>query len=81
MASCYGAASTVAEKSVPMNRTGMIQGLTTLQVLLIFAVVYALFLAVSISLVDANTPLDDRILSPLYIIAFVMGDVAVDHLW
>ncbi|MCC6189292.1 MAG: hypothetical protein IT318_09670 [Anaerolineales bacterium] len=34
--------------------------------LILFSVVYVIFLAGSISLVDANTPLDDRILSPLY---------------
>ncbi|MEW6651144.1 MAG: glycosyltransferase family 39 protein [Chloroflexota bacterium] len=35
--------------------------------LVVFLVVYVLFLVVSISWVDANTPLDNRILSPVFI--------------
>ncbi len=36
------------------------------RLMIIFLVVYGLFLIFSISLVDANTPLDDRILSPVF---------------
>lgn len=41
--------------------------------LVLFALTYLGFLAVSISFVDANTPLDDRILSPVYIAAVVVA--------
>lgn len=39
----------------------------------LFSLVYLLFLAVSISFVDANTPLDHRILSPIYLMGVVGG--------
>jgi hypothetical protein len=39
----------------------------------LFSLVYLLFLAVSISFVDANTPLDQRILSPIYLMGLVGG--------
>jgi 4-amino-4-deoxy-L-arabinose transferase-like glycosyltransferase len=38
----------------------------------IFLLVYGLFLVVSISLLDANTPLDDRILSPAYVAGLIL---------
>jgi hypothetical protein len=47
-----------------------------LRVLALLAVVYGLFLIASISLVDANTPLDDRILAPI----FIVGGVWVSYL-
>jgi hypothetical protein len=38
----------------------------------LFIAVYGLFLVVSISLFDANTPLDNRILSPVYVAGLVL---------
>jgi hypothetical protein len=38
-----------------------------------FSLVYVIFLAGSVSFVDANTPLDDRILSPLYVAGVVVA--------
>jgi hypothetical protein len=43
-----------------------------LKLLLLFVILYPLFLAFSISFIDANTPLDERILSPLYVAGAVL---------
>ncbi len=51
-----------------------------LRVALLHVAVYAAFLLASISLVDANTPLDSRILSPLYPIGIIALMSAVDSL-
>jgi 4-amino-4-deoxy-L-arabinose transferase-like glycosyltransferase len=44
----------------------------------LFAASYALFLALSVSFVDAGTPLQERVLSPLYVFGVVLG---VTLLW
>ena len=44
-----------------------------IKLLILFLVVYGLFLAVSISFLDANTPLDDRILSPVYVAGLIVS--------
>ena len=46
-----------------------------------FVVVYAAFLATSISFLDANTPLDDRILLPALVALLVVGAFVADTLW
>jgi hypothetical protein len=43
----------------------------------IFSLTYALFLVVSISFFDANTPLDERILSPLFVSGFLLCAIAL----
>ncbi|HSF82166.1 MAG TPA: hypothetical protein VLA49_13070 [Anaerolineales bacterium] len=43
------------------------------KIMSLFGAVYIGFLVVSISFYDANTPLDGRILSPLYIAALLLG--------
>ncbi len=53
--------------------TGLSRSLLLLLVL--FAVTYVAFLLVSISLADANTPLDDRLLFPVYGCAIVAGTI------
>lgn len=45
---------------------------SALSLLGIFVVVYVLFLLVSISLFDANTPLNDRILAPAFVAGLVL---------
>ncbi|MGD8603355.1 MAG: glycosyltransferase family 39 protein [Anaerolineales bacterium] len=49
--------------------------------LLVFLVVYPVFLVASISILDAATPLDDRILSPLYPLAVIVGLVLLVRAW
>jgi hypothetical protein len=44
-----------------------------LKLLSLFSLVYLLFLVISISFVDANTPLDHRILAPIYLMGVVGG--------
>lgn len=51
-----------------------------IKILALFLLVYSTFLVVSISLFDANTPLDDRILSPVYISALILGLYLLDQL-
>jgi len=50
-------------------------------VLLVFIATYAAFLAVSISLFDANTPLDDRILLPVLVTGVIVLLAACDRAW
>ncbi len=50
------------------------------KLLALFLLVYGAFLVVSISFFDANTPLDDRILSPVYIAALILGLYLLDQL-
>ncbi len=45
---------------------------TLIWLILLFAITYVLFLVLSISFYDANTPLDDRILSPLYVAGIIL---------
>lgn len=54
---------------------------TIVQVSATFVVTYGLFLIASISLFDANTPLDHRILSPAYAPALVCGACLASWLW
>ncbi len=49
-------------------------------ILATFFITYPLFLLVSISFIDANTPLDDRILSPLFIVFGLLMITAIGHL-
>jgi hypothetical protein len=48
-----------------------------MHILALYAITYALFLLVSISLIDANTPLDARILSPLHLTILLLTLLAV----
>lgn len=52
-----------------------------LLVLLLFATFYPLFLLLSISFFDANTPLDDRILAPLIITLIILCTYAASLAW
>ncbi len=45
---------------------------SAIKLMLIFQLVYLPFLAISISFLDANTPLDSRILSPIYLFGFIL---------
>ena len=51
------------------------------RVLALFVVTYGVFLAASISFLDANTPLDDRILLPALAAALVISLFLLDTLW
>jgi hypothetical protein len=48
--------------------------------LVIFSIIYPIFLMVSISFFDANTPLDDRILSPLFVSFWIIISAGIGHL-
>jgi 4-amino-4-deoxy-L-arabinose transferase-like glycosyltransferase len=50
-------------------------------VLAVFALVYPLFLAASLTFVDASTPLDDRILSPLLVSLLALAVLAFGEVW
>lgn len=52
-----------------------------LLLLFLFAFIYPAFLLLSISFFDANTPLDNRILSPLYVTFLVLLVYAVALVW
>lgn len=52
-----------------------------LWLLLLFTFIYPTFLLFSISFFDANTPLDDRILSPLYVALLLLLIYAIATLW
>lgn len=54
---------------------------TYLKMIAVYVSVYALFLIASITFVDANTPLDDRILSPLFILGFLVVAFMLSSLW
>jgi hypothetical protein len=54
---------------------------TLVRVLALFIVTYGAFLIASISFLDANTPLDDRILLPVLAIALVLGAYVLDSWW
>ena len=56
-------------------------GMLLFAVLAVFIAVYAVFLIISISFVDANTPLDDRILSPAYAAGVVILLYGLDRVW
>ncbi len=47
----------------------------------LFVCVYGGFLAASLSFLDANTPLDNRILSVVYVVGIVLTLSLVDQLW
>jgi hypothetical protein len=51
------------------------------RLLALFVPVYALFLLASISLLDANTPLDDRILAPLYLAGLGLAVFLLAEAW
>jgi len=66
----------VSGPSDPMRRgTPWLESLLRLpaeiRLLGVFSVVYGLFLLASVSLVDANTPFDERLLSPLFVAVLV----------
>jgi hypothetical protein len=50
-----------------------------IKLLVVFSLTYLAFLVFSISFIDANTPLDTRILSPLYITGIVLVLYLVDE--
>lgn len=52
-----------------------------LWLLLLFTLIYPAFLLFSISFFDANTPLDDRILSPLHVALLLLLIHAIATLW
>lgn len=54
---------------------------TFYRLLLIFVPTYLLFLLFSISFLDAATPLDGRILSPLYMAGIFLGMYVLAQLW
>lgn len=54
---------------------------TLVKVLALFVITYAAFLAASISFLDANTPLDDRILLPVLAVSVVLSAYVLDSLW
>jgi hypothetical protein len=71
-----GVALATARHRAPFAFKGSIDRLRaapSIAILLLFALAYATLLVVSISLVDFYTPLDSRILSPLYPVALVLG--------
>lgn len=51
------------------------------RLLALFIVTYGAFLVASITFLDANTPLDDRILLPVLAIALVLGAYVLDSYW
>lgn len=58
----------------PQGQAASIAGVPAfIWVCLIFVTIYFLFLALSISFLDANTPLDSRILSPVLLIAILLA--------
>jgi len=52
-----------------------------IRLLALFVVTYMAFLALSISFFDANTSLDDRILSPVYFAGIVLGLWLIRVIW
>lgn len=52
-----------------------------IRVLVLFVAVYAAFLIASISLVDANTPLDDRILLPVFVTGVIIVLYVLGRSW
>lgn len=57
----------------PRNQPGLVIGLPVLiHLLALFALLYGGFLLISVSFIDANTPLDNRILSPLFISVWIL---------
>jgi hypothetical protein len=51
------------------------------RLLTLFVLTYGAFLTASITFLDANTPLDDRILLPVLAVAIVLSMYVVDTLW
>jgi hypothetical protein len=56
------------------------QGRYFQRLLVLFVLIYTVFLAGSISFLDANTPLDHRILSPVYIVGLLLIFLSVHQL-
>lgn len=52
-----------------------------IRLLALFIVTYGAFLVASISFLDANTPLDDRILLPVLAVALVLDAYLLDAFW
>jgi hypothetical protein len=52
-----------------------------IRVLALFVLTYTAFLVISISFLDANTPLDDRILLPVLAALLILALFIVDRLW
>lgn len=48
-------------------------------ILIMFSIIYLIFLLISISFIDANTPLDDRILSPFFVASGLLVTAGVGH--
>src|SRR5690606_33974681 len=51
------------------------------RLLALFIVTYAAFLAMSLSFLDANSQLDDRLLSPVLAAMLILGAYALDNVW
>ncbi len=52
-----------------------------IKILAIFVGIYFAFLTLSISFLDANTPLDNRILTPVYFASVILAIFGIDRLW
>jgi hypothetical protein len=66
---------------LPEKSTTEIMGIPTIiKLLFIFGIVYSLFLVFSISFLDANTPLDSRILSPVFIAGLIITVYTIGEL-
>jgi hypothetical protein len=49
--------------------------------IVLFILIYGAFLTFSISLIDANTPLDERILSPVYLVGVLLLLLTLHQFW
>lgn len=54
------------------NSSGITEMPQLIKLLSLFIVIYGIFLVMSISFIDANTPLDNRILSPAFVAAIIL---------
>ena len=76
------AALALALAVIIVRRTvGMTVGPTILPMLALLIVTYGAFLVVSISFLDANTPLDDRILLPVFVAGMIVILGLLDEAW
>lgn len=68
------------ERVVPISQSQEDSGRQRFAVvlLLLFIMTYLATILLSISFVDANTPLDDRILSPVYVCALLLALIGID---
>lgn len=76
-----GAAMTIHDRRQKEQRPLLQRFPHLLILLLLFAFTYPAFLLFSISFFDANTPLDNRILSPLYVTVLILLVYTVALVW